>query len=168
MAIYGNPVGGALNAKTFMLEVNGGKTEIAATVVGEQTVFDATENDVRKGMTFASSDGVKVGTKHIPAYETCEGYKIVKANEDFKIILDNFDLYNYTKLQCIICPYNTSISSSVSAEKVVLDDNVYSVNSTTILANVKKDTINKTINLGITNNGSIPYVIRFFTYREDI
>ena len=97
MAIYGNPVGGALNAKTFMLEVNGGKTEIAATVVGEETVFDATENDVRKGRTFASSNGVKIGQKNIPAYETCEGTKIIKANEDYKIILDNFDLYDYTK-----------------------------------------------------------------------
>ena len=168
MAIYGNPVGGALNAKTFMLEVNGGKTEIAATVVGEQTVFDATENDVRKGMTFASSNGVKVGTKHIPAYETCEGYRLIKANEDFKIELVAFDLYNYTKLQCIICPYNTSIASSVSAEKVVLDDNVYPTNSTTVLANVTKDTVNKTINLGIPNDSSTQYVIRFFTYREDV
>lgn len=168
MAIYGNPVGGALNAKTFMLEVNGGKTEIAATVVGEETIFDATENDVRKGMTFASSNGVKIGQKNIPAYETCEGAKIIKANEDYKIILDNFDLYDYTKLQCIICPYNNSISESVSAEKIVLDDHVFSVNSTTVLATVTKDTINKAINLGITNSSSIPYVIRFFTYKEDV
>ena len=68
MAIYGNPVGGALNAKTFMLQVNGGKTEIAATVVGEETVFDATPNDVRTGKTFATSSGVAVGTKDIPIY----------------------------------------------------------------------------------------------------
>ena len=69
MAIYGNPVGGALNAKTFMLEVNDGKTEIAATVVGEETVFDATPNDVRTGKKFATSSGVEVGTKDIPRSE---------------------------------------------------------------------------------------------------
>ena len=85
MAIYGNPVGGALNAKTFMLEVNGGKTEIAATVVGEETVFDATPNDVRTGKTFATSSGVAVGTKDIPAYRTAQGAVFIKPNENFSI-----------------------------------------------------------------------------------
>ena len=38
--IYGNPVGGALNAKTYQLECNGGTAEIMAVVVDEETIFD--------------------------------------------------------------------------------------------------------------------------------
>lgn len=168
MVIYGNPVGGAMNSKTYELQYNGGTTPIMAVVVDEENVFDATANDVRTGKKFATNSGVVVGTKDIPAYHTCEGYKIIQVNSDFKILLDALDLYDYTKLQCIICPYNESISDSVSAEKVVINDKVLSVNSTAALANVTKDAINKTINLGITNNSSVPYVIRFFTYREDV
>ena len=82
--IYGNPIGGALNAKTFILEVNNGEKEIFATVVGEEQVFDADVNDVRTGKVFATSSGVAVGQKHIPAYETCEGYRIIGENEDRK------------------------------------------------------------------------------------
>lgn len=171
MAIYGNPVGGALNAKTYQLEFNGNgsdKKEIVAVVVDEEEVFDATENDVRTGKVFATNTGIKTGTKNIPAYNTCEGYRLISPNSEFEIKLSLSNLYDYTKLQCIICPYNTSVSDSVSAEKIVLDNNVYQVGSSTVLSAVTKDTTNETINLGITNSSSIQYVIRFFTYKEDI
>ena len=71
--IYGNPVGGSLNAKTYQLECNGGTVEIMAVVVDEETIFDADVNDVRAGKVFATNNGVKVGTRNIPAYNTCEG-----------------------------------------------------------------------------------------------
>ena len=118
MAIYGNPVGGALNAKTFMLEVNGGKTEIAATVVGEETVFDATPNHVRTGKTFATSSCVAVGTKDIPTYRTAQGAVIIKPNENFSIVLEGYSQYDYTKLQCLISKFNTSVDDSVAVDKV--------------------------------------------------
>lgn len=168
MAIYGNPVGGALNAKTFMLEVNGGKTEIAATVVGEETVFDATPNDVRIGKTFATSSGVAVGTKDIPAYRTAQGAVIIKPNENFSIVLEGYSQYDYTKLQCLISKFNTSVDDSVAVDKVVIGDNVYAVNSTIPLAAVTKDAATKSIKLNIKNESSVDYVLRYFTYREEV
>ena len=168
MAIYGNPVGGALNAKTFMLEVNGGKTEIAATVVGEETVFDATPNDVRTGKTFATSSGVAVGTKDIPAYRTAQGAVIIKPNENFSIVLEGYSQYDYTKLQCLISKFNTSVDDSVAVDKVVIGDNVYAVNSTIPLAAVTKDSATKSIKLNIKNESSVDYVLRYFTYREEV
>ena len=167
MAIYGNPVGGALNAKTFMLEVNGGKTEIAATVVGEETVFDATPNDVRTGKKFATSSGVAVGTKDIPAYRTAQGAVIIKPNENFSIVLEGYSQYDYTKLQCLISKFNTSVDDSVAVDKVVIGDNVYAVNSTIPLAAVTKDAATKSIKLNIKNESSVDYVLRYFTYREE-
>lgn len=168
MAIYGNPVGGALNAKTFMLEVNGGKTEIAATVVGEETVFDATPNDVRTGKTFATNSGVAVGTKDIPAYRTAQGAVIIKPNENFSIVLEGYSQYDYTKLQCLISKFNTSVDDSVAVDKVVIGDNVYAVNSTIPLAAVTKDAATKSIKLNIKNESSVDYVLRYFTYREEV
>ena len=168
MAIYGNPVGGALNAKTFMLEVNDGKTEIAATVVGEETVFDATPNDVRTGKTFATSSGVAVGTKDIPAYRTAQGAVIIKPNENFSIVLEGYSQYDYTKLQCLISKFNTSVDDSVAVDKVVIGDNVYAVNSTIPLAAVTKDAATKSIKLNIKNESSVDYVLRYFTYREEV
>lgn len=165
--IYGNPVGGALNAKTYQLECNGGTAEIMAVVVDEETIFDADVNDVRAGKVFATNNGVKVGTKNIPAYNTCAGYRIIAPNEEFKIILSASDLYDYTNLQCIICPFNTSISDSVAADKVVIDGSLYEVNSSTVLSEVTKDATEKAIKLGITNDSSSSYIIRIFTYKEE-
>ena len=166
--IYGNPVGGALNAKTYQLECNGGTAEIMAVVVDEETIFDADVNDVRAGKVFATNNGVKVGTKNIPAYNTCEGYRIIAPNEEFKIVLSASDLYDYTNLQCIICPFNTSISDSVAADRVVIDGNLYEVNSSTVLSEVTKDATEKAIKLGITNDSSSSYIIRLFTYKEEL
>ena len=166
--IYGNPVGGALNAKTYQLECNGGTAEIMAVVVDEETIFDADVNDVRAGKVFATNNGVKVGTKNIPAYNTCAGYRIIAPNEEFKIVLSASDLYDYTKLQCIICPFNTSISDSVAADRVVIDGNLYEVNSSTVLSKVTKDATEKAIKLGITNDSSSSYIIRLFTYKEEL
>ena len=166
--IYGNPVGGALNAKTYQLECNGGTAEIMAVVVDEETIFDADVNDVRAGKVFATNNGVKAGTRNIPAYNTCEGYRIIAPNEEFKIVLSASDLYDYTKLQCIICPFNTSISDSVAADRVVIDGNLYEVNSSTVLSEVTKDAAEKAIKLGITNDSSSSYIIRLFTYKEEL
>ena len=166
--IYGNPVGGALNAKTYQLECNGGTAKIMAVVVDEKTIFDADVNDVRAGKVFATNNGVKVGTKNIPAYNTCAGYRIIAPNEEFKIVLSASDLYDYTKLQCIICPFNTSISDSVAADRVVIDGNLYEVNSSTVLSEVTKDATEKAIKLGITNDSSSSYIIRLFTYKEEL
>lgn len=166
MAIYGNPVGGALNAKTFMLQVNGGETEIAATVVGEETVFDATENDVRKGKTFASSNGVKIGQKNIPAYETRMGYFIVEPNESCSIPLSDEDRYDYTKFQCIVVVHSSDYSSNVTTKYISMNDGLFSVETSSKVSNITKNSKTKSIDLNMTNNSSDVYEIIYITYKE--
>lgn len=167
MAIYGNPVGGALNAKTYELQYNGGTTPIMAVVVDEEKVFDATENDVRKGKVFASNAGMKIGQKEIFAYRTQQGTVGIKPNENFSIVLSDHSQYDYTKLQCLISKFNTSFDDSVAVDKVVIDDKVYPVNSVTALATVTKDDATKSIKLNITNDTNINYILRYFTFREE-
>lgn len=75
-------------------------------------------------------------------------------------------MFDYTKLQAMIMPFNSTIENSIAVEKVVIDDNVYQAGQTTVLASVTKNSTTKKISLGITN-GSTPAVIRFFTYKEE-
>ena len=62
MAIYGNPVGGALNAKTYELQYNGGTTPIMAVVVDEEKVFDAKLNYAVMDKKEVAKKGVKIIT----------------------------------------------------------------------------------------------------------
>lgn len=167
MVIYGNPVGGALNAKTYELQYNGGTTPIMAVVVDEEKVFDATANDVRTGKKFATNSGVVVGTKDIPAYRTVQGTVLVQPNKSFSILLDEYNQYDYKKLQCMISKFNTTVADSVSVDRVVIDGSVYAVNSTDVLSSVTKNPETKTVNLNIINETSDVYMFRYFTYRQE-
>ena len=168
--IYGNPVGGALNAKTYQLECNG-RTEQTqlntAVVVDEETLFDPTANDVRAGKRFATNTGVDVGTKDIPAYRTVQGTAVIKSGENFSILLKQYSQYDYTKLQCLISKFNTTADDSTAVDRVVIGDSVYAVNSTTVLSSVTKNSTTGTIDLNITNDTSDQYLLRYFTYREE-
>ena len=140
--------------------------ELPAALVSQVTVFDATENDVREGKVFASDTGVKTGSKFIPSYVTTEGYAFIPKGGTFVVDIRDGRLYDFTKFQAIICPYNNAVSKSVSAEKVAINNEVYAVNSTNLLSVITKDNTTKRINLGIINNGEKPYVLRYFTYKE--
>lgn len=139
--------------------------EVTATLVEQETVFDATENDVRAGKVFATNTGVKVGTKEIPAYHTSEGKKVIQSGKTYTITFGD-EKYDFTKFQAIICPYNSSLAKSVAAEKVAIDEGVYAVNSTELLATITRDSENKSINLGVTNDSGNLYVLRYITYKE--
>lgn len=139
-------------------------TEIPAVKVAEETVFTATANDIRSGTVAATAEGVTEGTKEIPAYHTLEGYKVIPAGSAVKIT--NMKNCEYTKLQALVCAFNSSIANSVATEKVCIDGSVYAVSSTVVVAKVTIDAENKTVNLGITNEGSTPLIIRYFTYKE--
>lgn len=147
---------------TYILVTPDGE-EIPAAVVKELTVFDATANDIREGKTAATETGVTVGTKIIPSYHTDEGIRIVPENSQFILPVPHWD---YTKLQAIICPFNTSLNNSVSAEKVAIEDNVYEVHSTDIIASVSKDSENTRIDFGLINVTDKPCLIRYFMYKE--
>lgn len=151
--------------ETYMLVCEDG-TELPAVYVEDEVTFTATANDIRLGTVAASAEGVVEGTKDIPAYHTTESICLIMPGESFTIPLSSMDKYAYTKLQAIICPFNTSLTDSVAAEKISVEDNVYPVQSTEPLSVVEKDNENKSINLGITNDTDLTYLIRYFTYKE--
>lgn len=138
--------------------------EVPAVLVDEKKVFTATANDIRLGTVAATEQGVTTGEKVIPSYHTEEGYGLIPSGSVFSIPMD--ELYDFTKLQVIICPWAGSIAKSVAAEKVVLDENVYPANSAESLATVTRDSENQAINLGITNESGSLCVVRYFTYKE--
>lgn len=150
---------------TYILQDEDGN-EAVAVLVDEETIFTADANDIRDGAVAATGTGVTVGTKVIPSYHTTEAIQLILPGEDYVIHLPINNLYAYTKLQAIICPYNTSLSDSVAAEKVVIDDNTYNVQSITPLSAVMINDDEQTINFGIRNTSEISYVLRFFTYKE--
>ena len=138
--------------------------ECVAVLTEEETEITATKNDIRLGVTAVTNDGIVTGEKEIPAYHTIEGYRLIPNGEAF--VLPTKTHYDYTKLQVIICPYNSAPTNSVSAEKVVINDNVYEVLSTTAISSVTKNDADFTIDLGITNDSGKSYYIRYFMYKE--
>ena len=163
--IYGNIVGCTGMAQTYILQDENGN-EFPAVLVDTEIVFDATENDIRKGKIAATEKGVTIGTKEIPAYHTTEGICYIEPGN--KLIINMFsNLCQYTKLQALICTYNTSLNDSVATEKVLIDNKVYPVNSVIPISDVVIDPDNNAIDLSITNESEKPIVIRYFTYKEE-
>lgn len=153
-----------LNSTTFIL-VDADGNEYMASYLDSDTVVTATANDIRKGTTAITSDGLIEGEKEIPAYHTREGAKLIAAGDECK--LSGMPDYNFTKLQALFCAYNSSMSESVATNKVSINRSVYSVSSTEVLATVTIDAENEAIVFGIVNDSDSPIVIRYFTYREE-
>lgn len=164
--ILGNATGGFGFPKTYVIVDENGN-EFTGVYVESETIFTATDNDVREGCVYAGDSGVSTGTKDIPIYRTTSGFRGILPGKSFSIPLSVFDKYDYTKLQCIITPLNTNYSDSTSAEKVVIENSVYNVGSTIKLTDVTKNVETKSIDLNIKNNTNINYYIRYFTYREE-
>ena len=140
---------------------------VYAQLSGNETVeLTATVNDIRLGTTAVINSGVVEGEKDIPAFQTLQGTKLIRANDDFVVSFTD-DRYDYTQLQAMTAPFNSTFSESVAVDRVVINESVYAVKSADAISTVIKDDANKTINLGITN-GELPYVIRYITYREEL
>lgn len=151
--------------ETYMLVYEDG-TEVPAVFVEDEITFTATENDIRAGSVAATAKGVTVGTKEIPSYQTTEGIIIVRAGRAFTIPFSSAR-YDFTKLQAILCVFAGSLTSSVSADRVVIEENVYNVCSTEPISSVTRDSTTQSIKLGITNDGNSIYILRYFTYKEE-
>lgn len=160
-------VGDSDNTQMYLLVTEDGQ-ELPAVMVEELTLFDATPNDIRIGKTAATDTGVTVGEKVIPSYHTYTGTRLVANRSSFKI--PNMDTrinnYDYTKLQSIICSFNSNIAKSVSAEKVSIEDTLYNVHSVEPISTILKNHNTKSIDFGITNDTGKPCVLRYFTYKE--
>lgn len=161
--IYGNAIGCVGMAQTYVFEDEDGN-EVFGVITNSETELTATENDIRLGKLAVTSIGLTNGYKEIPAYHTTEGHQAVMPNNEIKIT--NLKNYEYTKLQVLICAFNSSIANSVATEKVCINNNVYAVGSTESIATVTIDAANKELHFGITNDGDSPLIIRYFTYKE--
>jgi hypothetical protein len=154
-----------LDSATYILVDENGN-EAVGVIVENEVVFDATANDIRQGKVAATSEGVTVGSKVIPSYNTVEGVKYVSPGGKFTITPSRRELYDYTKFQGIVCLYHTSLANSVASEKVAINNNVYDVKSTTPIAQIVKNDSTHSISLEITNTYDVPCVLRYFTYKE--
>lgn len=168
--INGNAVGGIVGyGKTFVLTDESGN-ELTGVVVDEEVIFTADPiTDIREGKVAATDAGVVTGAKDIPAYRTEQGAYMIFDGDEFMLDdMQEYNQYDYTQLQCIIAPFNTTPEDSVASDKIVLNNNVYLTNSATPFASVTKDLENKLIKLNITNNSGNDYIIHYFTYREEV
>ena len=167
-SIVGNIIGGGGNSipKTYILKTEDGR-EIPAVLTEEEVDITATANDIRLGKIAVTENGVITGEKNIPSYETRQGVKAVPNGSALTITgLALNDNYDYTKLQTIICAFNTNSADSVAAKMVSIEDSVYNVQSTEALSTITKNHDSKTIELGITNDTGSPLIIRYFTFKE--
>ena len=159
----GSGSGGEVSIGDTIILVDENGTEVAAVLTNEEVDLTATANDIRKGVSAVTDEGIVTGTKEIPTYHTTEGYKVIANGAKFTVTIDDYD---YTKLQAIFCPYNTTVAKSVVAEKVAIDGSVYAVRSAVVEASIVKDSVNGKIDFGFTNNTGSSYVIRYFSYKE--
>lgn len=164
--IYGNTIGGVAPVNVFELELEDG-TVLNGVVTEEPPVITATPNDIRLGKTVILSDGLVEGTKDIPAYRTRMGAKVILPQKNFSVQLSNHDLYDYTKIQCIVVKHSSDYSESADSLFITIDDNVYSIETHNKVSSITKDIDNKSIDLNIMNDGEDVCALRYFTCREE-
>lgn len=151
---------------SYVLSNADGSKKIYAQLSSKEPItLTATENDIRLGSTAITNEGFVEGVKDIPSYHTEQGVRLIPANSQFKMTFQDGQ-YDYTKLQAMLAPYNTSLAKSVAVDRVVIEDNVYNTESTEAVSSIVRDDENMAIDLAITN-GSSPYVIRYMTYRKE-
>lgn len=154
-----------LNATTFVLVDKDGN-EYPAVYVDSDTIVTATPNDIRKGTTAITSEGLVVGEKEIPTYRAVEGVVSTRPGNKLSINLYS-DMCEYTTIQIMVCDFNTSTDDSVAVRKVAINDSVYNVESTEILSTLTVDSTLQSIQLGLINDTDKNAVIRYMIIKED-
>lgn len=148
----------------ILVDENG--NEVPAVLTEEEVELTATPNDIRIGTTAVTDTGVTVGEKEIPAYCVTEGARLIPAGDAFSIRIPK-GRHRYTKLQVLFCVFNSDLSDSVATDRVAIANSVYSVNSTEVIAAIAANDDTESIELGLSNDANDPYVIRYFTYKEE-
>ena len=67
----------------------------------------------------------------------------------------------------MIAEFNLTNSDSTSVNKIVFNDAVYNVNSTTKISDVTKNFSTKSIDLNISNSTDKTYVVHYSTFKEE-
>ena len=137
--------------------------ELTGVVTGEEVVVTATDKQVADGFVYAGDNGVSTGSREFLSYRTTRGYKLVDIGDIYTLQLSDNDQYQYTQLQCLISPLSNPYMVTMS----VLDNGVYSVSDGSKLSDVTIDISTKSINLNISNTSNEPYVIYYFTYKQE-
>lgn len=163
--IAGNVIGGILKNPDTIILVDEDGDEFTTAMTGEEVELTADVHDIRLGKTAALTGGVKTGEKYIPSYHTLEGIEVIPPGGALKMYLYS-DLCQFTKLQALICAFNTSLYDSVATEKVSIDGKTYAANSAAPLSEVAVDLDNQAIDLTLMNDSENDVVIRYFTYKE--
>jgi hypothetical protein len=166
MSIAGNMIGSYSQiGKTFVI-VDDNENELMGVCTEQEVIFDATAADIKIGKIAATDSGVTEGENTI-TYRTYHSTRLIRAGSAYTIPLSDYDQYDYTHLQCIIVLKNTSLSNSVAADKVVINDGVYQVGSINQISVVTKNAGTKSIDLNLINNTDETQYIRFFTYKDE-
>ena len=160
--LYGNAVMAPAALKTVIIEDADGN-ELTGVVTGDEVVFTATDKQVADGFVYAGDNGVSTGSREFLSYRTTRGYKLVDIGDIYTLQLSDNDQYQYTQLQCLISPLSNPYMVTMS----VLDNGVYSVSDGSKLSDVTIDISTKSINLNISNTSNEPYVIYYFTYKQE-
>lgn len=149
----------------ILVDENG--TEIPAVLVDDPVELTAkAATDIRAGTVAITDEGVVTGEKEIPAYYVTEGSRKISIGSNFQIRIPQ-GRHQYSKLQILLCAFGGTISTSVSTDRVGIGDCIYPVNSTSPIATISVNDETETIELGLTNDSDTPYVIRYFTYKEE-
>lgn len=159
--ILGNATGGFGFPKTYIITDSDGN-ELTGVYVESETIFTATDNDVREGMVYAGDAGVSTGTKNIPSYHTSYGCKIVLADTELSVSIPEYD---YNDLFVSVATYDTSWAQSVCTTYISIDGGMYIAGSDTKVSDITIDDTNEKINLGITT--SEKSVVRYIVTREE-
>lgn len=159
--ILGNATGGFGFPRTYVITDSNGN-ELTGVVVGQETIFTATDNDVREGSVYAGDSGVSTGSKIIPIYYASCGKKIALANSEAVVSVPEYD---YDNLIVTVSTYNINSIQSVTTTYVSVDNALYVAGSNTKVSDIIADIENEQINLGITL--SEKSVIRYFVLKEE-
>lgn len=149
-------------ATYILVDENG--NEIAAVATDEIVEIDGEANDVREGVTVVTSEGITVGTREIPSYHTYDGFRAVTNGSPFTIPHERYD---YTKLQALICLFNTSLVDSVETIKVAIEDRLYNVADDEPVSTLSKDDANHRVDFGIVNDSGKICIVRYIMYKEE-
>lgn len=164
--IAGNMIGSYSQiGKTLILTDDNG-VEIPGVIVSQETVFDATAEDVKIGKVFASECGVEVG-KDTKTYRVVFGTRLVLPGQSFSIPIEEYGCYDYTKFHAMISKFNTTEFDSVAVDKVSLYNAVFEVNSDRKISDVTKNLATQSIDLNFTNDTDNVYIINYNTYKEE-
>jgi hypothetical protein len=164
--ISGNMIGSYSQiGKTFVFVDEDGN-EVTGVVTDVEQIFNATPEDVKIGKTFVSDCGVAEGVD-TRTYRTQHGSCLIFPGENFSVVLNKYDAYNYTKFQAAIAIFNTTEFDSVATDKISLHDAVFRVNSSEKISDVTKNAMSKSVDLNLINDTDNIYIIHFNTYKGE-